>query len=89
MGKKRLTELEPEWYYRDGKIVGLFWLCPACDVAHNLAVTWQPPSLFPSGAVWKKTGETFEDLTLTPSVDATVSGVCKFHGFITKGDVTW
>lgn len=34
---------------------------------------------------WHREGETFEALTLTPSI--LISGCCKWHGFITNGDV--
>ena len=34
---------------------------------------------------WQRTGETFEDLTLTPSILRV--GGCAWHGFITNGEV--
>jgi hypothetical protein len=37
----------------------------------------------PPGIVWKRTGETFDTLTLFPSVDASKSG--HWHGSITNG----
>jgi hypothetical protein len=39
----------------------------------------------PPGILWQRTGETFEDLTLQPSVDASKSG--HWHGCITNGEV--
>lgn len=35
---------------------------------------------------WLRAGETFETLTLTPSIDASASG--HWHGFITNGELT-
>lgn len=35
--------------------------------------------------VWNRVGESFENLTLTPSIDA--SKVGHWHGFITNGEV--
>lgn len=35
--------------------------------------------------VWNRTGDTFETLTLTPSIDG--SGVGHWHGFITNGEI--
>jgi hypothetical protein len=35
--------------------------------------------------VWQRTGETFDDLTLSPSVDASASG--HWHGHVTNGEV--
>lgn len=37
----------------------------------------------PPGIVWARTGETFETLTLTPSVNAGSAG--HWHGFVTDG----
>lgn len=38
---------------------------------------------------WQRTGETFETLTLTPSIFRKVeNGGCGWHGFITNGDVS-
>jgi hypothetical protein len=43
----------------------------------------------PGRAMWTRTGETFETLTLTPSIHSAVEkGGCGWHGFITKGEVT-
>lgn len=38
------------------------------------------------GHYWTRTGETFETLTLTPSIQRV--GGCSWHGFVTNGDVT-
>jgi hypothetical protein len=35
---------------------------------------------------WTMGGQTFEDLTLTPSIDVSAAG--HWHGFITNGDVS-
>lgn len=40
----------------------------------------------PPGFLWQRIGETFETLTLTPSVDCSASG--HWHGFINAGVVT-
>lgn len=37
------------------------------------------------GHYWTRTGETFETLTLTPSIQR-VDG-CRWHGFITNGEI--
>jgi hypothetical protein len=36
------------------------------------------------GHIWTVTGDTFESLTLTPSVDASRAG--HWHGFVTNGE---
>ncbi len=47
---------------------------------------------FPDGTAgrtvyWYRTGETFDMLSLSPSVDAQSRGVGHWHGFITQGEV--
>lgn len=37
------------------------------------------------GKLWNRTGDTFETLTLTPSIDASAFG--HWHGFITAGEI--
>lgn len=39
-----------------------------------------------AGLAWNRTGDTFDNLTLTPSLDASASG--HWHGFITNGAIT-
>jgi hypothetical protein len=39
----------------------------------------------PPGFLWTRLGETFEAITITPSVDASKAG--HWHGFITAGEV--
>jgi len=35
--------------------------------------------------LWQRTGDTFETMTLSPSIDASTTG--HWHGFITNGEV--
>ena len=51
---------------------------------------WPPPeapgtSTVPPGIHWQRSGETFEDLTLSPSIDASAAG--HWHGFVTSGAI--
>lgn len=39
---------------------------------------------FRQGFAWKRAGDTFETMTVTPSIDASASG--HWHGFITNGE---
>lgn len=81
---------------RDGKPVperegiGLMCDCP-CGAEHRLAVPFrnpldgQPADPYYATA-WQRTGETFETLTLTPSILRSVGkGGCGWHGFLTDG----
>lgn len=98
-----LIELEPQWLYspadpdlntffhEDGPgrtRFGLWFICPVCPSGHRLWVAWVPNRVFPNR--WKAQGtESFETLTITPSIDATKSEPKCFHGWITGGKVTW
>lgn len=94
MPEKKLTELDGEFF----TIVGrpnekdvLYFTCPLCPDGHGIMVSFKPPSLFPSGAVWQKTGETLEDVTISPSINCDVGpdSPCKFHGWVRGGKVVW
>jgi hypothetical protein len=79
---------------------GLTFLCPHCRT-QRLGVQFDPP-IDPQGwlakginwpkaqHVWTRTGDTFETLTLTPSIDASGSGIAfdgHWHGFIRNGAI--
>ena len=53
---------------------------------HGVA-EWAPDAIrgMNDGRLWHRTGDTFDDLTLTPSIDCSRSG--HWHGFITAGQV--
>lgn len=74
------------------KDVGVLLDCPCgkCDEDHQLYVPFENPI---DGSLsrergWARTGDTFETLTLTPSIlRNTAYGGCGWHGFITNGEV--
>jgi len=87
---------------------GVVFDCPSCakdNRRHSICVTWEQPSLFKSGAVWKLEGAAdVVTLTVSPSINCDVpteyvdedtgkreiiESDCKFHGFIRNGEVTW
>lgn len=76
---------------RDG--VGVEFDCPCGDHAedHRCYVPFANPidggeQLESKG--WQRTGDTFETLTLTPSILRNpIRGGCGWHGFITNGEV--
>lgn len=76
--------------------VGVILTCPcgSCDEFHELYVPFENPldggpSIEPGHPRWRRAGETFETLTLTPSILRTRSkGGCGWHGWITNGEVT-
>jgi hypothetical protein len=76
--------------------VGVMLTCPCgtCDEHHDLYVPFANP-LDGGPALehgknngWQRTGDTFETLTLTPSILRTRPHGCGWHGFITNGVVT-
>ena len=72
--------------------IGVIFNCP-CGVCGTLCyVPFANPldGSRPDGhrAVWQRTGETFETLTLTPSIlRSTEQGGCGWHGFVTNGQI--
>jgi hypothetical protein len=104
----RLTELDPRWSTSESGRhgMGINFLCPICKDQY-LGIFFENP--IDGGAMatpdelptarWKRTGDTFDNLTLTPSVDA--SGGAKdctpasdgtarghWHGHITDGNIS-
>jgi hypothetical protein len=79
---------------------GVSFLCPCCrrvrlaiqftpmgdDEIHAKSHREDDPhTIVPlSGNVWQRTGEDFETLTLSPSVDASAAG--HWHGWVQNGD---
>lgn len=75
------------------KGVGILLNCPCGNTAesHQLYVPFAnpldggPPTQTGANNGWKREGETFETLTLTPSIQRI--GGCGWHGFITGGEI--
>ena len=97
MGKIKLTELDPRWGAEDDNRYCLIFECPVPDcpmkyiaVPFKTFIGYDPEKHH----IWTKAGDTFETISLSPSVDATrnkkgeLTG-CLFHGSITNGEVTW
>lgn len=97
-----LTDLDPRWVEHDGRDgLGVSFRCPGCSIDHRIAVFFANPlddgDQLPGMLGWQRIGDTFETLTLTPSIRiydhgspdaAPVAGREHWHGFITKGMVT-
>lgn len=73
--------------------VGLAFDCPCgkCGIRCYVDFT-NPldggPTLVPDRSHWQRTGDTFETLTLTPSILRNPSkGGCGWHGYIRAGEV--
>lgn len=63
--------------------------CPVCGVDHPLVIFIDPPIegnlLDNQRLYWKRIGEDFQTLTLTPSIQR--MDKCKWHGFIRNGEI--
>lgn len=96
----KLTDLDPRWYSREGDARhGITFRCPHCpNSGQRLAVAvhvdgtnMDPdpdnPQQWGAGEfVWTVAGGSgFDDLSLTPSVNASANG--HWHGFITGGEI--
>lgn len=97
----KLLDLNPRWIGMDSILTGISFLCPHCKTT-RLAVHFSNP-IDPNGWLqkgvtrhhypyeWQRTGDSFESLTLTPSVDAfspAIGADGHWHGFITNGEIT-
>jgi Family of unknown function (DUF6527) len=88
----KLADLNPQFLDEHGgaKGAGIAFDCPCgnhdeehrCYVPFAIALDGSPVGHGERG--WKRTGDTFETLTLTPSIQRLD---CRWHGFITNGEV--
>jgi hypothetical protein len=85
----RLTDLDPRWASsgeRHGQAVSFD--CP-CGCGERLIVPFSNPidggaPMRGQGVTWKRQGDTFETLTLSPSIDSPGH----WHGWVKGGEVT-
>ena len=92
----RLSDLRPRWVTQDATRagMGINFLCPCCMI-EIIHVPFSNP--LDGGApfkdrfvLWERTGDTFENISLTPSIDASAvdaSGKSHWHGWIRAGEV--
>jgi hypothetical protein len=89
----KLVDLNPQFLdSSDGaRGVGVAFDCPCgnhdeehrCYVPFDIALDGTRAYMHERN--WQRTGETFETLTLTPSIQRLEA--CRWHGFITDGEV--
>ncbi len=73
---------------RDG--MGILFDCPCGADGERVCIPFANPldggpQYGPTG--WRRVGDTFETLTLTPSILRSDPDGCRWHGFITNGEV--
>jgi hypothetical protein len=94
----RLSELNPRWFSLEpnGPKVGLTFDCPHCrtqrlgvsfhesgkEAIQDAYIHAHSPT---TDHIWTRSGDDFEILSLSPSVDASASG--HWHGFVAAGNV--
>jgi hypothetical protein len=88
----RLTELDPHWWAEIGRHgQGITFKCPHCDArlapAFSNPLDGGEPAPDPNNSKprphWKRSGDTFDTLTLSPSINYPGH----WHGFIIDGEV--
>lgn len=88
----KLTDLEPRWTGFSKELIdGLSFLCPQCR-SHRIAIHFTPPIdpdswwdriIQPRYAmVWQRSGDSFESLSLQPSIKSD-----EFHFSVTSGKI--
>ena len=98
----KLTDLSPKWIGAGGEGVTSADGTPAPE-RHGVAVTFDCPCGCGTRAMiefktaidgkpwradaWDRTGDTFETLTLAPSIQRAEPDGCRWHGFIRGGKV--
>lgn len=87
----KLTDLKPEW--GDDKM-RIEFDCPRCRSVNCARVDIPVVKEYQKRPSWDMTGDSFENLTLRPSVDFThhnpaigPGANCNAHFFITEGEV--
>jgi hypothetical protein len=74
--------------------VGISFDCPcgACGIRGYVAfenpLDGGQPYISPGQPTWQRTGDTFETLTLSPSILRTPPYACGWHGWIRNGEAT-
>ena len=78
----KLIELNPRWTVMSfgDTHSGISFDCPHCR-SIRICVSF----VGEGNNIWKMTGNTFEDITLSPSIDTSSSG--HWHGFIQNGEI--
>ncbi len=95
----KLTDLNPRWiglkyWHGPAFYIGITFDCPHCHT-QRLAAHFDKPidptncfpdyRGFPDELKWKREGNTFETLSLSPSVDTSFEK--HWHGFIQNGEI--
>lgn len=94
----RLVDLNPRWFRLadDTPALGLTFDCPHCrtqrlgvsfhrqghEAMDDAVIYAKSPG---TSHIWGMSGDSFENLTLSPSVDASAAG--HWHGFVSNGEI--
>lgn len=97
MPEKPLVECAPRWIGAHGHPelgnIGVAFDCPICapEKDHMIFVPFMKMPNDKPRDLWEQSGDTFETLTLNPSIKITPNEwfPCGFHGWVIQGKVTW
>jgi hypothetical protein len=88
-----LNKLNPKFLdgYKSGTGIGMLFDCPCGKCEHHVCIMFRNPIEGPAYTErpsWQRTGESFETMTLSPSVhkDPALGG-CGWHGWVRNGEV--
>jgi hypothetical protein len=74
---------------REGVAISFDCPCGGVWCGQRPMIFLNPPmdggATLPGTTTWKRTGDTFETMTLAPSIQRMSS--CRWHGFITDGEI--
>lgn len=87
----RLVNLNPKWFFVYNHLSGISFDCPAC--LEGKQVDEHGGRAFVFFDSWKRTGDTFDTLTLSPSILYRLPQpggelAEHWHGWVTNGEVT-
>lgn len=94
----RLVDLDPHWISFDGRHgQGVRFDCPAHKGSHSIAVFFENPvdgkaKVGPDRTPtprWIREGDTFETLTIKPSINAKANDPTCWHGYVIDGRITF
>jgi len=77
----KLLELNPKFVQSEGVRSHLSFDCPVCK-NHKIVVP-----IFSTPKAWSTNGDSFENITLNPSIAHDNGSGCKSHFFITNGEI--
>ena len=92
----KLIELDPRWFDEEGRHgQAITFRSPRCPLNEEFWITIPFANPIDGGTpysninsqFWQRSGDNFDNLTLTPSIELKLPAEQYWHGFITNGEV--